>query len=330
MEKLKTAIKNKNPDHLYFFLGEEIFLSNYYLDSLKKTIGCNEDFDYITVEPEEIMSLQEAVEGVPVFSEKKMVVVKGIDLSDEIKKTSEVDYVSEVLSVVPSFTCLVFQCRTIKKTSKLYKILKEKCTQVQFDYQKPVDVTKWVLKVAQTKDVAIDRETAAYLVESVGTDMTTLNTELDKLASYCDNAPVTYDAIDKIVIKSIDAKTYYLMDAIFDGHSKEAFELLNELTIAESGMPIYLNASIMGTLRTLLEYEALVAEGKSSAAISDRLRLYPAKAKKYSGYLKKIDKAFLKNMLNRCLDIDSQMKMGADGFTGLSLIIGEMLAKTKR
>ena len=86
----------------------------------------------------------------------------------------------------------------------------------------------------------------------------------------------------------------------------------------------------MGTLRTLLEYETLASEGKSSTAISDRLKIYPAKAKKYSGYLKKIDKKFLQSMLERCIDIDSQMKLGADGFTGLSLVIGEMLSKTKR
>ena len=111
-----------------------------------------------------------------------------------------------------------------------------------------------------------------------------------------------------------------LMDAVFDGHSKEAFELLNELSVAESGMPIYLNASLMGTIRTLLEYEALASEGKSSVAISDKLRMHPAKTKKYATYFKKVDKKFLQNMLKRCIEIDAQMKMGADGLTGLSII----------
>ena len=285
MEKFKMALKNKNLDHLYFFLGEEAFLSDFYLNMLKKTLGCNEDFDYITVETDDLMSLQETVEGVPVMSEKKMVVIKAVDFSDEFDKASQADYLSELLDIVPSFTCLVFQCRTIKKTSKIYKVLKEKCTQVIFDFQKPQDVTKWVLKAAQARNLQIDRETASYLVESAGVDMTLLGTELDKLASYCNDEPVTFEAIDEIVIKSMDAKTYYLLDAIFDGHSKEAFELLNELMLAERDMPIYLNASIMGTLRTLLEYEALLSEGKSSAAISDRLKLYPTKAKKFLRFI---------------------------------------------
>lgn len=329
MEKFKTALKNKNFDHLYFFIGEETFLSDYYLDALKTALKCNTDFDYTVLDSENISELQEAVEGMPMMSEKKLVVVKGIELSNEIEK-DDVDYVEEILNIVPSFTCLVFSCRTIKKTSKLYKILKDKCTQVEFDFQKPQDVTRWVLKACQAKNVVIDRETAAYLVDCAGVDMTLLGTEIDKLSSYCGDEPVTIDAIDKIVIKSMDAKTYQLMDAVFDGHSKEAFELLNELSVAESGMPIYLNASLMGNIRTLLEYEALVSEGKSNAAISDRLRLYPAKVKKYSGYIKKMDKKFLQNMLKRCIEIDAQMKMGADGLTGLSLVIGEMLTKTKK
>jgi len=330
MEKLKAALKNKNPDHLYFFLGEEIFLSNYYLESLRKTLGCNVDFDYTVIDSEDISGLQEEVEGVPVMSEKRMIVVKGMDFSEEIKKTADVDFLSAVIDIVPSFSCLVFQCRTIKKTSAVYKLLKEKCTQVLFDYQKPQDVSKWVLKACQSKNISIDRETAAYFVDSVGVDMTLLNSELDKLASYCNGEPATVDAIDKISVKSIDAKTYHLLDAIFDGHSNEAFELFNELIMSDRNMPIYLNASIMGTLRSLLEYEALATEGKSSSAIADRLKLYPVKVKKYAGYMKKIDKKFLQTMLKRCLDIDGQMKMGADGVAGLSLIIGEMLSKTRR
>lgn len=330
MENFKTALKNKNFDHLYFFVGEETFLSNYYLDALKTALKCNADFDYSVLDAENISELQEAVEGMPMMSEKKLVVVKGIDFSDEIKKAEDADFVAELLEIVPGFVCLVFQCRTIKKTSKIYKTLKEKCTLVEFSFQKPQDVARWVLKACQSKNIRIDRETAAYLVDCAGVDMTLLETEIEKLSSYCGEEPVTIEAIDKIVIKSIDAKTYQLMDAVFDGHSKEAFELLNELSVAENGKPVYLNASLMGTIRTLLEYEALSTEGKSNAAICDKLRIYPAKAKKYSVYLKRIDKKFLQNMLKRCIEIDTQMKTGADGFNGLSIIIGEMLAKTGR
>ena len=329
MENLKTALKNKNLEHLYFFLGEETYLSNYYLDAVKKALKCDENFDYIRIDSENVMGLQDAVESVPVMSEKKLVAVTGIDFSNEIK-SAETEYVAQILENVPTYTCVVFLCRAIKKNSKIYKVLSEKCKTCLFDYQKPQDVIRWLIKVAQNKNSSMSRDTAALLIEYCGVDMTTLNNEMDKISAYCvSDGIITDDAIEKIVIKSVEAKIYYLLDAIFSGQSREVFSLLREFE-AENEKPIYINASIMGTIKTLLEYIYMSEEGKSGGAISDKLRLRPIQAKKYAGYMKKIDKRFLENMLKRCIDLDMQMKRGADGFNGLSLISGEMLAKTKK
>ena len=329
MDNFKIALKNKNFDHCYFFLGEEVFLTNFYLDALKKALGCNEDFDYIVVDEEDVLSLQEIVEAAPVLSEKKLVVLKGIDLSLNIKSDA-VDFLEQLLENVPPYTCLVFTSITIKKNSKIYKLLNDKCKVTLFERQKPQDVIKWILKAAQTKNVMIDRETAALLIEFAGVDMTTLNAELDKLASFCGEGNViTADAIERVVIKSIDAKIYYLLDAVFGGNSREAFELLKEYEV-ENETPIYINASIMGTIRTILEYDCLLKEGKTAYAISEKLKLRPIQAKKYAGYVKKISSVFLEAMLKRCVELDIQLKRGIDGFSALSLIIGEMLLKTKK
>ena len=328
MENFKIALKNKNFDHSYFFLGEEVFLTNFYLNALKKALDCDEDFDYIVVDEDDVLTLQEVVEAAPVLSEKKLVVLKGIDLS--LLKSDAVDFLEQLLDNVPAYTCLVFTSATIKKNSKIYKLLKDKCTVSVFERLKPQDVIKWILKAAQAKNVMVDRETAALLIEFAGTDMTTLNTELDKLASFCGEGNViTADAIERVVIKSIDAKIYYLLDAVFGGNSREAFELLKEYEV-ENESPIYINASIMGTIRTILEYDCLLKEGKTTYAISEKLRLRPIQAKKYAGYVKKISSVFLESMLKRCVELDIQLKRGANGFQALSLIIGEMLLKTKK
>lgn len=329
MEKIKSAVKNKNFDHLYFFLGEEVFLSEYYVCQMKNTLVKDEQFDYIIFDSEDIGGLQEAVEGFPVMSEQKLVVVKGLDFSNEFKQ-NDVEFLTALLETVPLSTCMVFCCRTIKKNSKIYKLLQEKCTVCLFERQKPAEVIRWILKVAQSKNMRMDRETAALLIEYAGVDMTALMCEMEKLASYCgEGNSITQQAIEKIVIKSVDAKIYYLLDAIFGGHSSDAFLLLSEFK-AENEKPIYINASVMGTIRTLLEHAYLLEEGKTSAAITDKLRLRPIQAKKNAAYLKKVDKRFLENMLKRCIDLDMQMKRGADGFAGLSLIVGEMLLKTNK
>ena len=329
MDKLKTAIKNKNIDRMYFFLGDEAYLSQYYLNALKEAIGCDETFDYVCLDADDLSLLQESIESMPVMSEKKMVVVKGLDISDELKQ-EDVDLISALTEDVPSFTVLIFLTRTIKKNSKIYKLLSEKCTMCNFEFQKPAEVIKWLTNVANKRNVKLDRETASLLVEYVGVDMTMLSTELDKLVSYCgEGKNITADAIERIVIKSVDAKIYYLLDAILAGDSAKAYELLEEFK-AENEKPIYINASIMGTIRTLLEQAYLQKEGMNASAIADKLRLRPIQSKKNTAYLKKIDTVFLENILKRCVYLDEEMKRGADGFMGIALIIGEMLLKTSK
>ncbi|MBQ3114517.1 MAG: DNA polymerase III subunit delta [Clostridia bacterium] len=329
MEKLKTALKNKNIDHIYFFSGEEVYLTNYYSKALKDVVGCDDTFDYVVLDAENITGLQEAIESMPLMSQKKMVVVKGQDLSSELKP-EDVEMITALLEDVPSFTELLFVTRTINKNSKIYKLLTEKSTVCTFEHQKPAEVIKWIMKVASTKNVKIDRDTSALLIEFAGIDMTTLISELDKLSSYCvDSGIVTADAVERIVIKSVDAKIYYLLDAVFGGNSEQSFRLLEEFK-AENESSIYINASIMGTIRTLLEHAYLQREGMSVPAISDKLRLRPIQAKKNTGYLKKVDVKFLENILKRCTALDMEMKRGADGFSGLSLILGEILLKTSK
>lgn len=329
MEKLKVAVKNKNLDHLYFFNGEEVYLMHYYIQQVKKTLLKEESFDFIQFDSEDISGLQEAVEGFPMLNEHKVVVVKGQDLTSELK-ADEVEFLTELLENVPTSTCLIFSSVTVKKNTKLYKLLQDKCTVCQFDKQKPAEIIRWLVNLAKSNEMILDRDAAALLLEYAGADMTTLKTELEKLFSYCiDSKVITEKAIEDIVIRSVDAKIYYLLDAVFGGDSEKAFVILQELKV-ENEKPIYINASIMGTLRSLIEHAYLQKEGRTPAAIADKLHLRPIQAKKNTAYLKRIDVTFLENMLKRCVDLDMRMKRGSDGFAGLSLVLGEMLLKTKR
>ncbi len=329
MEKIKTAIKNKNFDHMYFFLGEEVYLADFYVQAVKKSLLKEESFDFIVFNSEDISDLQEAVEGFPMLNEHKVVVVKGQDLTSEFK-AADVEFLAELLEGVPNSTCLIFSSVTAKKHTKLYKLLQDKCTVCQFGRQKPAEIIRWLVNLAKASDMLLDRDAAALLLEYAGSDMTTLKTELEKLFSYCiDTKVITEKAIEDIVIRTVDAKIYYLLDAVFGGDSEKAFMILQELKV-ENESPIYINASVMGTLRSLIEHAYLQKEGRSPAAIADKLRLFPIQAKKNTAYLKRIDVAFLENMLKRCVDIDMRMKRGADGFSLLSLVLGEVLMKTKR
>ena len=69
MQKIKTALKNKNFDHLYFFHGDETFLSAFYVEQIRKAL-VDDPINYIKIDADDLSRLQEAVEDAPVKEKK--------------------------------------------------------------------------------------------------------------------------------------------------------------------------------------------------------------------------------------------------------------------
>lgn len=326
MQKIKQALKNKNLDHLYFFHGEEAYLSEYYTNQVKKQLIEDESFNFIKLYADDISRFQESVEACPVFEEQKLVVVKGRDFTDEWK-AEQLHFLAEMLDQIPSYTYLIFLCGKLKdKRSKIYKLLADKCTECVFDHQKPADVINWIGKAVKTRGMEIDRDTAAFLLEYTGVDMTNILSELEKVSAYeQEKGRITKDGIKAVVTKTVETKVFDLMDAVTDGKKARAFQILNDLK-TEKEEPIYINGALMRNLKGILEYKILSKEGKSASYIADKMRLRPYTQKKYGIQARKFSEPFLEKMLSGCSAFDIGVKTGEmDGYTGLSILIGEMM-----
>ena len=84
LQELKTAIKEKCPERLYIFHGEEVFLLNHYLQQLKKLLidDLTESFNFHRLNNEsfDIQTFADAVENLPMMADNTMVQVDDIDL----------------------------------------------------------------------------------------------------------------------------------------------------------------------------------------------------------------------------------------------------------
>ena len=157
METIKKALKEKKFDNLYFFYGEEVYLSNFYVGALKKELIENDEFNYTRLFCDDLESrFQESVEAMPVFEENRMVVVTSRDFSAEVKE-DVYKLLEEMLEDMPPYTYVVFVCGNIKKTSKIYKLLSSKCTTCVFDKQKPPQLISWICNVFAKKGYAIEK-----------------------------------------------------------------------------------------------------------------------------------------------------------------------------
>ena len=179
METIKKALKDKKFDNLYFFYGEEVYLSNFYVNALKKELIENDEFNYTRLFCDELERFQESVEAMPVFEERRMVVVTSRDFSAEIKEDNY-KLLEEMLEDMPDYTYVIFVCGNIKKTSKIYKLLSNKCTVCVFEKQKAPSLISWICNVCKKNGYEIEKDTASFLLEYAGSDMTKLLKEMEK------------------------------------------------------------------------------------------------------------------------------------------------------
>ena len=84
LQRLKLAIRQKTPERLYFFHGEETFLLQHYLEQLRKLLvdDLTESFNYhkLTKENFDLYTLADAVESLPMMAESTFVWVDDIDI----------------------------------------------------------------------------------------------------------------------------------------------------------------------------------------------------------------------------------------------------------
>ena len=329
METIKADLKSKNFKHMYFFHGGETYLSEHYANMLKKEIA-DDEFNFTKLYAEDIMSFQDAVEASPVLSDKKLVIVKARDFSEEIKSDGY-NLLADILDDIPEYTHVLFICAGIDKRSKIYKLLSTKCTECVFDFQKETELIRWITNVVHKKGFDITSDAASKMIEFTGTSMVRLMSEIDKAISCnLENNTVTVATIEKITCKTVETKVFEMMDAVMDGNAETAFKMLADLK-REKEEPVFINGAIVKCISDALEYKLLVKEGVHIKAISDRLKLWGTRQKKLASYDRKFSEKLLSGMINKCAEFDISLKTsGIDGYTGISVLMSYMLSAAKK
>ena len=201
LNRLKTAIREKQPDRLYIFHGEEVFLLQHYLQQLRKILldELTESFNFhkFTGENFDIQAFADSVENLPMMAESTMVWVDEVDLF----KLNEADRtrMTELLSDIPEYCTVVFTYETTpwkpdKRLKKLWDAVDKNATIVEFPKQEQRDLIPWVTRHFAARGKRIAPDLCVYLVDITGGTMTALAGEIAKICAYSGAAllPVRY------------------------------------------------------------------------------------------------------------------------------------------
>ena len=186
--RLKTAIRNRQLERLYFFHGEEVFLLDHYLNEMrKKTIEeLTWDFNYhrFTQENFSVQSFADSVEALPMMAEHTFVEVDEVDPFR--LPEAEREKMAAVFSDIPDYCTVVFTYETVewkpdKRLKKLWEAVSKHGTIVEFARQSQRDLVAWITRHFASQGKKIDPNLCVYLIDITGGTMTALQGEIRKI-----------------------------------------------------------------------------------------------------------------------------------------------------
>jgi len=324
--KLKEDISSNSFKNVYIFYGKENYLIDYYIGEMKKKLLDDNtallNFTKINNE-KELYKLIDVCEAMPVFAEKKLVILDSLDIFNSKKKEKK-EYVN-YLSDIPDYVCLIV-CERDKTLSKQKKLEQNpNILYVEFKQEDEEKLVKWVMAILKNSGKNITKPLASKIVEMCGPHMSDIKGELDKLILFePNNVEITDKMIESICEKNISSLIFDMMNAIARKDAKGAYRYFEEmLELKNSVQNIF--ATLSATLRQLILVREMI-DKKNTRAISSTLGVSSGRAYMLEKDAKKFSYSELAEALTLAGEGDVNVRNGIIGAEiALETVIAKML-----
>lgn len=229
-EELKQELNRGTVRPVYLLYGNEPYLIQQYcrqITDLLITETAFQDFNLYRTNKIEPDKLEQFLQTPPVFSEKKLLILKDTGIFKNPKIT-EKEFLQKALSDIPEYVCIVFAEQVIDKKQKKLLSLTE---QVECNQMTEAQLKTWVTLLLQRQSKKMTVKTIEYLLSCCGSEMFHLEHEINKLCSCTEETIITAQQIDQIVTKSVENRIFDLSNAVLNNQNHTAFSILNDLKI---------------------------------------------------------------------------------------------------
>jgi DNA polymerase-3 subunit delta len=326
--KIVNDIKSGNIKPIYFLMGEE----PYYIDKLSDYIeenvlkedekGFNQTVMYgrdVTIE-----DIIGTAKRYPMMAERQVVIVKEAqDLSKTIDKL-------ESYAENPMLSTVLVICYKYKTLDKRKKVTKELTKSgIVYESKKLYEnqVGEWIKRVLQGKNYGIEPKASAMLVEFLGTDLSKINNELEKLQIILPKgSTITPKDIEENIGFSKDFNNFELINALGSKNQLKAYQIVNYFAENEKANPLVVTTgTVFGFFVKLLKYHGLKDRNPKNVAAVLAVNAYFLKD--YDIALKQYPMKKVSQIVGTLRDIDVKSKgVGANAMPTGDLL-KEMLVK---
>ncbi|EAR12821.1 hypothetical protein PI23P_09345 [Polaribacter irgensii 23-P] len=269
IRNIVSDVKSKNLKPIYFLMGEE----SYYIDKISDYIeanvlgeaekGFNQQVMYgrdVTIE-----DIVAAAKRYPMMAERQVLIIKEAqDLSRNIEKL-----ISYAENPQPTTVLVLnYKYKKLDKRKKLHKVIAK--TGLIFESKKLYEnqVSDWIRKALSAKNYKIEPKASLMLVEFLGTDLSKISNELDKLMLVLPEETIISDVhIEENIGISKDFNNFELRKAVGEKQIVKANRIIKYFGENPKNNPLVITISLLnGYFTQLLLFHGLKDKSKNNVA----------------------------------------------------------------
>ncbi len=229
-EQIINQINKGQFAQIYFLMGEE----PYFIDTITSYIAekalpeAQRAFNQVIVYGKDttVRDIIHTARRYPMMAERMVVIVKE---AQDLRKIEEL--LHYVRKPQPTTVLVVnYKYKTLDKRTSFYKLLRDSQDAVVFEAKRLYEnkIPKWISSYLSQKKMTIDFVAAQMLVEDLGTDLSKIANELDKLAVLLpQGTKITPEIIEKNVGISKDYNNFELQRALGMRDFNRVFQIVD-------------------------------------------------------------------------------------------------------
>ena len=257
VKQLVTDIQQGNIKPIYFLMGDE----PYYIDKISEYIENNildeaeKGFNQMVLYgyDADIETIVSNAKRFPMMAERQVIIVKEAqELSRTIEKLT--DYAT---NPQPSTVLVLnYKYKTIDKRKALYKAISKNGLVFESKPLYENKIPDWIRRVLQPKNYTIVPKASQMLVEFLGTDLSKISNELNKLQIILpEGTQITPEHIEQNIGVSKDYNNFELRKAIGERNELKAFKIANYFANNPKDNPFLVTVTLLfAFFSQLLQY----------------------------------------------------------------------------
>lgn len=328
VKQIVSDIENGHIKPIYFLMGEE----PYYIDRIsefieKKVLNEEEQgFNQMVLYGRDV-SVEDIVSHAkryPMMADRQVIIVKE---AQDLSRTIE-NLVGYASNPQPTTVLVInYKYKKIDKRKALYKAINK--TGVIYESKKLYEnqVADWIRRVLASKKYTVNPKAAQMLVEFLGTDLSKINNELEKLQGILPlGSVITPEVIEENIGISKDYNNFELVKAIGERNALKAHKIIRYFAENPKDNPMVVTiTTLFNFFSQLLNFHGL--NDKSNRNVASELKINPYFVNEYITAARNYPMKKVSNVISTLREFDVKSKGVGSNAVAQGDLLKELLVK---